>query len=80
LTSRPLTARRFAEINLGKALNGIPRDRYYLATKVGAYSEAKGDYDYSAGRSERSLHESLKRVGVDYVDAMTSSSQIKIRS
>ena len=42
--------------------------QYYLATKVGSYSEAKGDYDYSAGRTERSLHESLKRLGVDYVD------------
>jgi L-galactose dehydrogenase len=57
-----------AEVNLGKALQGIRRDRYYLATKVGAYSEAKGDYDYSAARTERSLHESLERLGVDYVD------------
>ena len=57
-----------AETNLGKALRGIRRDRYYLATKVGAYSETKGDYDYSAGRTERSLHESLERLGVEYVD------------
>jgi L-galactose dehydrogenase len=45
------------------ALNGIPRNRYYLATKVGAYSEAKGDYDYSAERTERSLRESPRAVG-----------------
>jgi L-galactose dehydrogenase len=57
-----------AETALGKALKGIPRGRYYLATKVGAYSEAKGDYDYSAERTERSLHDSLKRLGVDFVD------------
>ena len=64
----PAYGETLAEVNLGKALRGIRRDRYYLATKVGAYSEAKGDYDYSAGRTERSLHESLKRLGVDYVD------------
>jgi L-galactose dehydrogenase len=64
----PAYGETLAEINLGRALRGLRRDRYYLATKVGAYSEAKGDYDYSAGRSERSLHESLKRLGVDYVD------------
>ena len=64
----PAYGETLAETNLGKALRGLQRNRYYLATKVGAYSEAKGDYDYSAGRTERSLHESLKRLGVDYVD------------
>jgi L-galactose dehydrogenase len=64
----PAYGETLAEVNLGKALQGIPRDRYYLATKIGAYSEAKGDYDYSAERTQRSLHESLKRLGVDYVD------------
>jgi L-galactose dehydrogenase len=64
----PAYGETLAEINLGKALKGIPRDRYYLATKVGSYSEARGDFDYSAMRTERSLHESLKRLGVDEVD------------
>ena len=64
----PAYGETLAETALGKALNGIPRSRYYLATKIGAYSEAKGDYDYSAQRTERSLHDSLKRLGVDYVD------------
>jgi L-galactose dehydrogenase len=66
----PAYGETLAETNLGRALSGLRRDRYYLATKVGAYSEAKGDYDYSAGRTERSLHESLKRLGVDYVDLL----------
>jgi L-galactose dehydrogenase len=64
----PAYGETLAETALGKALNGIPRGRYYLATKIGAYSEAKGDYDYSADRTERSLHDSLKRLGVDFVD------------
>jgi L-galactose dehydrogenase len=64
----PAYGETLAETNLGKALKGIARDRYYLATKVGSYSEARGDYDFSAARTERSMHESLDRLGVDYVD------------
>ena len=64
----PAYGETLAETNLGIALKGIARDRYSLATKVGSYSEAKGDYDYSATRIERSLHDSLARLGVDYVD------------
>jgi L-galactose dehydrogenase len=64
----PAYGETLAETVLGKALAGIPRSQYYLATKIGAYSEAKGDYDYSAKRTEASLHHSLKRLGVDYVD------------
>jgi L-galactose dehydrogenase len=64
----PAYGETLAETNLGKALTGIARDRYYVATKVGSYSEARGDYDYSAARTERSLHESLERLGLDYVD------------
>jgi L-galactose dehydrogenase len=64
----PAYGETLAEINLGKALNGIPRDRYYLATKIGSYGESRGAYDYSAERTERSLQESLKRLGVEYVD------------
>jgi L-galactose dehydrogenase len=64
----PAYGETLAETNLGHALKGIPRDRYYLATKIGSYNEARGDYDYSATRTEQSLHASLKRLGVEYVD------------
>ncbi len=57
-----------AELNLGRALHGVARDRYILATKIGSYSEARGDYDYSRASTERSVEHSLKRLGVDYVD------------
>jgi L-galactose dehydrogenase len=55
-----------AETVLGKALKGIPRDRYYLATKVGRYGEA--EFDFSAGRVTASVDESLARLGLDYID------------
>lgn len=57
-----------AETVLGKALQGVPRDRYILATKVGQYGE--GDFDFSRERIKRSLEESLGRLGVDYVDLL----------
>ena len=57
-----------AELNLGRALHGIPRDRYLLASKIGSYSEARGDYDYSRASTERSVEHSLVRLGVDYLD------------
>jgi len=57
-----------AELRLGRALEGVPRDSYYLATKIGSYSEARGDFDYSRASTERSVEHSLKRLGADYVD------------
>jgi L-galactose dehydrogenase len=55
-----------AETVLGKALRGISRDRYYLATKVGRYGNA--EFDFSAERVTSSVDESLERLGVSYVD------------
>lgn len=59
-----------AETVLGKALRGIPRDRCYLATKVGRYGN--NEFDFSAKRVTASVDESLKRLGVDYVDIIQS--------
>jgi L-galactose dehydrogenase len=55
-----------AETVLGKALRGTPRDSYVLATKVGRYGDA--EFDFSDERVQRSIDESLARLGVDYVD------------
>ncbi|HTL68705.1 MAG TPA: aldo/keto reductase [Lacunisphaera sp.] len=57
-----------AETVLGRALRGVARDRYYLATKVGQYGE--GEFDFSAARVTRSLDESCARLGVDYIDLL----------
>jgi aryl-alcohol dehydrogenase-like predicted oxidoreductase len=61
-----------AETVLGKALKGIPRDRYFLSTKAGKYTQP-GSYgsdvlDYSETKIRAGLEESLARLGVDYVD------------
>ncbi len=57
-----------AETVLGKALKGIARDRYILATKVGRYGDDASDFDFSAARITQSVEESLQRLGVDHVD------------
>ena len=57
-----------AETVLGKALTTIPRDRYYLTTKVGRYGMDAASFDYSAERVTASVDESLARLNVDYVD------------
>lgn len=61
-----------AETVLGKALKGIARDRYYLSTKVGKYTQPGGygddTLDYSRAHIRASLDESARRLGTDYFD------------
>lgn len=58
-----------AETVLGKALKNIPRDRYYLSTKVGRYGkDGKNTWDYSAQRVTDSVYESMERLGIDFID------------
>jgi aryl-alcohol dehydrogenase-like predicted oxidoreductase len=61
-----------SETVLGKALRGIARDRYFLSTKVGKYTDPNSygndTLDYSCARIRASLDESTARLGVDYFD------------
>ena len=58
-----------AETVLGKALVNIPRDKYYLSTKVGRYGKDGVNYwDYSAPRARASVFESMERLHIDYID------------
>lgn len=58
-----------AETVLGKALKLIPRNKYYLSTKVGRYGKDGVNYwDYSAKRATESVYESMERLNVDYID------------
>jgi aryl-alcohol dehydrogenase-like predicted oxidoreductase len=68
----PAYAGTVSETVLGKALRGVPRDRYYLSTKVGKYTKP-GTYgedtlDYSRARIRKSIEESASRLGTDYFD------------
>jgi len=55
-----------AETVLGKALKTVPRDAYYLATKVGRYGD--DEFDFSAERVVASVDESLARLNIDHID------------
>jgi L-galactose dehydrogenase len=62
----PYYGATLAETVLGKALRGVDRSSYVLATKVGRYGEH--DFDFSAQRVVRSVDESLARLGCGYID------------
>jgi L-galactose dehydrogenase len=57
-----------AETVLGMALREIPREKYYLATKVGRYGYQIENCDFSGKRVQASVDESLQRLGVDTID------------
>jgi aryl-alcohol dehydrogenase-like predicted oxidoreductase len=61
-----------AETVLGKALKGIARDRYFLSTKAGKYTQpgayGSDELDYSSARIRAGLEESMQRLGVDCID------------
>ena len=57
-----------AESVLGKALRGIAREKYYLATKVGRTGAKETDFDFSPAGIIASVDESLQRLGVSHVD------------
>lgn len=61
-----------AEKVLGKALKQIPRDKYYLSSKIGRYGSNGGKtWDYSAKRTIDSISESMDRLNVDYIDLIS---------
>lgn len=58
-----------AETVLGKALKEIPRDKYYISTKVGRYGkDGKNIWDYSGKKATESVYESMERLNIDHID------------
>lgn len=55
-----------AERRMGIALRGVPRDRYYISSKVGTHPSRPGDYSADAARW--TVDNSLRVLGVDYLD------------
>lgn len=66
IDTSPYYGRGMSEVLLGVALRGIPRDRYYLGTKLGRYDARH--FDFSARRVAESVDISLHRMGVEYLD------------
>src|SRR6516225_2555359 len=68
IDTAPFYGRGMSECLLGIALRDVPRDRYYLCTKLGRYS--RGHFDFSARRVVESVDVSLERMGVEYLDVL----------
>lgn len=66
IDTSPFYGRGMSEVLLGIVLREIPRDRYYLGTKLGRYDS--GHFDFSAKRVAESIDISLHRMNVEYLD------------
>ncbi|XP_017302987.1 L-galactose dehydrogenase-like [Diaphorina citri] len=51
----------------GQALKLIPRESYYISTKIGRYHH-QFDFDYKVPRIKASIQESKQRLGLDVID------------
>lgn len=56
-----------AERRMGIALRGVPRDRFFISSKVGTHPSRPAG-DYSADAARWTVDNSLKVLGVDYLD------------
>jgi D-threo-aldose 1-dehydrogenase len=74
LDTAPMYGLGHSERRYGQALQGIPRDRYVLSTKVGrvlrpdAAGQMTWAFDFSREGARASFESSLERLGIDRVD------------
>jgi aryl-alcohol dehydrogenase-like predicted oxidoreductase len=68
IDTSPFYGRGQSEVLLGYALDGVPRDSYYLSSKLGRYAGAH--FDFSAKRVLESVDISLERMRVDHLDIL----------
>ena len=66
IDTSPYYGRGMSEMLLGRVLPDVPRDSYYLGTKLGRY--APKHFDFSPRRVEESVDISLERMRVDHLD------------
>lgn len=66
IDTSPFYGRGMSEMLLGRVLPEIPRDSYFLQTKLGRYSGKH--FDFSARRVEESVDISLERMKADHLD------------
>jgi len=66
IDTSPYYGRGLSESLLGIALDGVPRNSYYLVTKLGRY--APTHFDFSARRVRESVDISLERLKTDHLD------------
>ncbi|XP_065091386.1 uncharacterized protein LOC135712336 [Ochlerotatus camptorhynchus] len=71
IDTAPFYGQGRSEEILGHALKDVPRQAYYVATKVARYEmEYDKMFDFSAKKTRASVEKSLKLLGVDYIDVV----------
>lgn len=71
IDTAPFYGQGKSEELLGRALKDVPREAYYIATKVARYElDPKRMFDYSAAKTRESVKKSLGLLGLDYVDVL----------
>lgn len=68
IDTSPYYGRGMSEVLLGVALRDVPRDSYFLGTKLGRYDGTH--FDFSAKRVAESVDVSLHRMGVEHLDVI----------
>lgn len=81
IDTAPFYGQGQSEKIIGKALQGVPREAYYLATKVGRYGlERSNMFDFSAQRVKDGFNDSLKYLGLNYVDIVQVDNSVLFTS
>lgn len=71
IDTAPWYGHGLSEEVLGRALKGVPRAAYYLSTKVCRYRPGTLEmFDFTYERTIASVHESLARLQLDYIDVI----------
>jgi aryl-alcohol dehydrogenase-like predicted oxidoreductase len=71
IDTAPWYGHGLSESVLGRALKAVPRSAYYLSTKVCRYRPGTLEmFDFTYERTIQSVHESLARLQLDYIDVI----------
>jgi len=71
IDTAPFYGQGKSEELLGQALKDVPREAYYIATKVARYElDPEKMFDYTAAKTRESVKKSLKLLGLDRVDIL----------
>lgn len=69
IDTAPWYGQGLSETRLGIALQQVPRQTFYVATKVGRYElDTKNMFDFSEAKTCASVRSSLKKLQLDYID------------
>ncbi|KAH8009818.1 hypothetical protein HPB51_020166 [Rhipicephalus microplus] len=69
-------ASAFNNLSVNQALEGISRDSFYVATKVGRYElDCERMFDFSGSRTLKSVQEGLRKMKLNYFDVVQASAQ-----